>query len=185
MKNIILSTLVITTSVLVVNVAQADTNAFSVGYAQSKVQDFKNIRGVNVKYRYEDDSPVSFISSLSYLYGDRQASGSVEPEGIHYHDKFEVKYGSLMVGPAYRLSDNFSLYALAGVGTVKATFKEHSTQDGDSFSNKITSRKTGFAWGAGVQMNPLENIVVDVGYEGSNISSTKINGFNVGVGYRF
>ncbi|ENH8267082.1 Ail/Lom family outer membrane beta-barrel protein, partial [Salmonella enterica subsp. enterica serovar Bredeney] len=28
-------------------------------------------------------------------------------------------------------------------------------------------------------------IVVDVGYEGSNISSTKINGFNVGVGYRF
>ncbi|EAY6854213.1 virulence membrane protein PagC, partial [Salmonella enterica] len=52
MKNIILSTLFITTSVLVVNVAQADTNAFSVGYAQSKVQDFKNIRGVNVKYRY-------------------------------------------------------------------------------------------------------------------------------------
>ncbi|MDI5036047.1 hypothetical protein MJM43_31620, partial [Salmonella enterica subsp. enterica serovar Montevideo] len=42
--------LVITTGVLVVNVAQADTNAFSVGYAQSKVQDFKNIRGVNVKY---------------------------------------------------------------------------------------------------------------------------------------
>ncbi|ENH8267113.1 virulence membrane protein PagC, partial [Salmonella enterica subsp. enterica serovar Bredeney] len=134
MKNIILSTLVITTGVLVVNVAQADTNAFSVGYAQSKVQDFKNIRGVNVKYRYEDDSPVSFISSLSYLYGDSQASGSVESEGIHYHDKFEVKYGSFMVGPAYRLSDNFSLYALAGVGTVKATFKEHSTQDGDSFS---------------------------------------------------
>ncbi|EAQ0604495.1 virulence membrane protein PagC, partial [Salmonella enterica] len=121
----------------------------------------------------------------SYLYGDSQASGSIEPEGIHYHDKFEVKYGSFMVGPAYRLSDNFSLYALAGVGTVKATFKEHSTQDGDSFSNKISSRKTGFAWGAGVQMNPLENIVVDVGYEGSNISSTKINGFNVGVGYRF
>lgn len=137
-----------------------------------------------MKYRYEDDSPVSFISSLSYLYGDRQASGSVEPEGIHYHDKFEVKYGSLMVGPAYRLSDNFSLYALAGVGTVKATFKEHSTQDGDSFSNKISQGKR-ICLGAGVQMNPLENIVVDVGYEGSNISSTKINGFNVGVGYRF
>lgn len=36
MKNIILSTLVITTGVLVVNVAQADTNAFSVGYAKVK-----------------------------------------------------------------------------------------------------------------------------------------------------
>lgn len=67
-----------------------------------------------MKYRYEDDSPVSFISSLSYLYGDRQASGSVEPEGIHYHDKFEVKYGSLMVGPAYRLSDNFFVIRAGG-----------------------------------------------------------------------
>lgn len=36
MKNIILSTLVITTSVLVVNVAQADTNAFSVGMHKVK-----------------------------------------------------------------------------------------------------------------------------------------------------
>ncbi|EBM4470454.1 hypothetical protein D1K53_03730 [Salmonella enterica] len=185
MKNFIFSTLVVTTSVWVVNVAQADTNALSVGYAQSKVQDFKNIRGVNMKYRYEDDSPVSFITSLSYLYGDSKASGSSEPEGIHYHDKFDVKYGSLMVGPAYRLNDNFSLYALGGAGTMKATLKEHSTQDGESASGKISSRKTGFAWGAGVQMNPMENIVIDVGYEGSNISSTKINGFNVGVGYRF
>lgn len=185
MKKIIFSTLVISLSVLTVNAAQADTNSLSVGYAQSKVQDFKNIRGVNVKYRYEDDSPVSFITSLSYLYGDSQGSGSVEPEGIYYHDKFEVKYGSLLVGPAYRLTDNFSLYALAGVGTMKATFKEHSTQDGDTASNKLSSRKTGFAWGAGIQMNPQENMIIDVGYEGSNISSTKINGFNVGVGYRF
>ncbi|VEA47533.1 membrane protein [Salmonella enterica subsp. arizonae] len=77
MKNFIFSTLVVTTSVWVVNVAQADTNALSVGYAQSKVQDFKNIRGVNMKYRYEDDSPVSFITSLSYLYGDSKASGRV------------------------------------------------------------------------------------------------------------
>ncbi len=68
-------------------------------------------------------------------------SGSIESEGIHYHDKFEVKYGSLMVGPAYRLSDNFSLYALAGVGTVKATFKEHATQDGDSFLTKFPQGK--------------------------------------------
>ncbi|TYN25284.1 hypothetical protein FYL57_23325, partial [Salmonella enterica subsp. enterica serovar Typhimurium] len=66
MKNIILSTLFITTTVLVVNVAQAATNAFSVRYALSKVQDFQNILGVTVKYRYEDDSPVSFISSRSY-----------------------------------------------------------------------------------------------------------------------
>ncbi len=29
-------------------------------------------------------------------------------------DKFEVKYGSLMVGPAYRLSDNFFVIRAGG-----------------------------------------------------------------------
>ncbi|ELL70114.1 resistance to complement killing, partial [Salmonella enterica subsp. enterica serovar Enteritidis str. CDC_2010K_1594] len=28
-------------------------------------------------------------------------------------------------------------------------------------------RRTGFAWGAGVQFNPVENVVIDLGYEGS------------------
>ncbi|MEG9983134.1 Ail/Lom family protein, partial [Escherichia coli] len=36
----------------------ADNHSFSVGYAQSKIQNFKNIRGVNLQYRYEWDSPV-------------------------------------------------------------------------------------------------------------------------------
>ncbi len=59
MKNIILSTLVITTSVLL-HLLEADTSTFPWEiYAQSKVQDFKNIEGY-VKYRYRDDSPVSF-----------------------------------------------------------------------------------------------------------------------------
>lgn len=68
---------------------------------------------------------------------------------------------------------------------VKVIFKEYFIQDGDFFFNKIFLRKMGFVWGVGVQMNLLENIVVDVGYEGSNIFFIKINGFNVGVGYCF
>lgn len=34
----------------------ADNHTLSAGYAQSKVQDFKNIKGVNLQYRYEWDS---------------------------------------------------------------------------------------------------------------------------------
>ncbi|ECD4706482.1 hypothetical protein E1C95_16990, partial [Salmonella enterica subsp. enterica serovar Bonariensis] len=37
----------------------------------------------------------------------------------------------------------------------------------------------------GVQMNPTKNFVIDVGYEGSRELLTQINGFNIGVGYRF
>ncbi|WP_458864243.1 porin family protein, partial [Xenorhabdus khoisanae] len=47
-----------------------DSNTVAVGYAQSKVQNFKNIRGVNLHYRYEMDSPVSIVGSLTYMKGD-------------------------------------------------------------------------------------------------------------------
>ncbi|EEY3549660.1 Ail/Lom family protein, partial [Escherichia coli] len=42
----------------------ADNHTLSAGYAQSKVQDFKNIKGVNLQYRYEWDSPVSVVGSF-------------------------------------------------------------------------------------------------------------------------
>ncbi|STI82989.1 PagC-like membrane protein [Escherichia coli] len=48
----------------------ADNHTLSAGYAQSKVQDFKNIKGVNLQYRYEWDSPVSVVGSFSYMKGD-------------------------------------------------------------------------------------------------------------------
>lgn len=54
-----------------------------------------------MKYCYEDDFLVSFIFLLSYLYGDSQVFGFIEFEGIYYYDKFEVKYGFLMVGLVY------------------------------------------------------------------------------------
>lgn len=44
-------------------------------------------------------------------------------------------------------------------------------------------------YGAGVQINPIENVAIDIGYEGSSIDdgnkSHTINGFNIAVGYRF
>ncbi|MDY6461988.1 Ail/Lom family outer membrane beta-barrel protein [Acinetobacter faecalis] len=45
--------------------------------------------------------------------------------------------------------------------------------------------ETGFAYGVGLTVNPIQNIAINVGYEGTNVDSTRFNGFNVGVGYRF
>lgn len=49
--------------------------------------------------------------------------------------------------------------------------------------------RTSFMYGAGVQINPIENVAIDIGYEGSSIDdgnkSHTINGFNIAVGYRF
>lgn len=44
-------------------------------------------------------------------------------------------------------------------------------------------------YGVGFQVNPMENLAVDIGYEGSSLDAggknRSINGFNIGVGYRF
>ena len=68
MKKISLAVLVAAS--LTSGAALADNQTVSVGYAQSKVEDFKNIRGVNVQYRYEWDAPLSVIGSFTYMSGD-------------------------------------------------------------------------------------------------------------------
>ena len=49
--------------------------------------------------------------------------------------------------------------------------------------------KTAFAYGLGVAINPVENISVNIGYEGTRSKyydqKMNFNGFNIGVGYKF
>ncbi len=45
-----------------------------------------------------------------------------------------------------------------------------------------------FRINAGIIVNPMANLSITAGYEGTNVDlegSRKINGFNIGVGYRF
>ncbi|ENN8379042.1 Ail/Lom family outer membrane beta-barrel protein [Providencia rettgeri] len=52
----------------------------------------------------------------------------------------------------------------------------------------VSKNSTNFAYGAGVIINPMENIAVNIGYEGTQADMDghkSMNGFNIGVGYRF
>ncbi|HBV39601.1 MAG TPA: Ail/Lom family protein [Erwinia sp.] len=165
----------------------ADNHTVSIGYAQSKVEDFKNIRGVNVQYRYEWDSPVSLIGSFSYMKGDDSYSEGSDgfDEDDWYKGKIDVKYYSFMAGPAYRINDYVSLYALAGMAHTKVDDKTTYFQE---FSEEYSESKTSFAYGAGVVINPTESLAVNIGYEGTRVKfsdDVAINGFNIGLGYRF
>ncbi|BAS35805.1 TPA: Ail/Lom family outer membrane beta-barrel protein [Klebsiella variicola] len=166
----------------------ADNHTVSIGYAQSKVQDFDNINGVNLQYRYEFDSPVSVLASFSYMQGDGE-------QNYHYYgdsvkNSADVKYYSLLVGPAYRINNYVSFYALGGAAYVKATGTTKWINVGDVTANyeDISEKSTSFAYGVGVIINPVENFSVNIGYEGTQADlagNYSINGFNVGIGYRF
>lgn len=191
MKTLVIASMVISTLGLSA-AAHAGQSTLSAGYAQSKVQDFKNINGVNLKYRYEWDSPISVISSFTYMSGDQSESYYVYRDRIDNHA--EVKYYSLSVGPAYRINPYISVYGLLGLNYNKVDYKSswhnyaYNTYEymGEESGNQ---KKTSLMYGVGFQVNPIENLAIDVGYEGSRLDADgrnlSINGFNIGVGYRF
>lgn len=187
MKLAVLSTILL--SCTLVGTAQADNHSVSIGYAQSKVQDFKNIRGVNLQYRYEFDTPVSFLGSFSYMKGDES-----QKEYFYGHstkEQVDAKYYSLLAGPAYRVNDYISLYALGGMARVKADGESALVSSHGEHLAHIRASKSSntFAYGAGVIINPVENVSINVGYEGTKAdlagSDYSVNGFNIGIGYRF
>ncbi len=188
MKSVILASL-ITVAMGCSLPALADSQTISLGYAQSKVQDFKNIRGVNAKYRYEWDSPVSLISSLTYMSGKQNESADYPGMGSK-SSHVNFKYYSLSAGPAYRFNSYISIYGLLGLNYSKADYSyRESSLSGSSWESSGNSNKASLMYGAGVQINPLENLSIDIGYEGSSFKDVEktlsINGFNIGVGYRF
>lgn len=164
--------------------ALADAHSFTAGYAQSKVKDYKNIKGINLQYRYEWNSPLSLIGSLTYLSNTDDINFKMLDE-VNYKESTSIKYASLLVGPAYRFSEYISVYVAGGL----AYTKSHAATSLDDFSADTTSKTNNFAYGAGIIVNPVEHMVVTAGYEGSKMShmdeDTSINGFNVGIGYQF
>ncbi|KMJ43346.1 virulence protein [Xenorhabdus khoisanae] len=190
MKKALLATLAVS-GFMCGSLAYADSNTVAVGYAQSKVQNFKNIRGVNLHYRYEMDSPVSIVGSLTYMKGDEGGHYN----GVNYSGKanIDMKYYSFMAGPAYRINDYVSVYGLLGFShsKVDASVNEIKKEYGKEThsSMKVNRKSTNLAYGAGVEVNPIQNLSLYAGYEGSSIKDYderhNINGFNIGVGYRF
>ena len=48
----------------------AEKHTLSLGYAQTDVQDVMDLDGVSLQYRYENESPLGFVSTLSYQTGE-------------------------------------------------------------------------------------------------------------------
>lgn len=157
----------------------ADNHTVSVGYAQSKIEDLHDIKGVNLQYRYETDFPLGVLISATYLSGDKDKPYDIEDSNL------DVKTFSLQTGPVYRFNSVASIY-----GTIGFSYNEVKiTYDNPNYWAEFSENKTEFAYGAGVIINPIKNLSINVGYEGTRGTlwgeSALINGFNVGIGYRF
>ena len=105
MKNISLAVLLAVSTMS--SVALASSHTVSLGYAQSDVQNFNDISGANLQYRYEFDSPLSILGSFTYMQGDGKNSYYVANDAVT--NNADVKYYSFLVGPAWRINEYVSL----------------------------------------------------------------------------
>jgi len=186
MKKVSLAILL--TASLASSMAQANNHTFSVGFAHSEVHGFDNLNGVNAQYRYEFGSPISLLGSFSWMKAHAKQEYLAGSDIVH--NDIDLNYYSLLAGPAYRLNDYVSFYAVGGTAWVKATGNTRWMTYGNNEVNHngISEKSASFAWGVGMVMNPFNALSINLGYEGTkaNLDRNKaINGFNVGMGYRF
>lgn len=179
MKKALVAAVVLAGSVLAAQNAMAESQTVSIGWAHSTVENAKDLNGVNLQYRYEWNSPWGLMGSFTWMKADETVHGGF------WNSDVKAKYYSLMGGPTYRINDWVSLYG--ALGFANADVKEHIRYYNGSAEHSESA--TSLAWGAGVIFNPIENLSLNVGYEGTNVNywgkDHSINGFNVGVGYRF
>lgn len=126
------------------------SQTLSVGYAQSKVEDFKNMPGMNLQYRYEWDSPVSVVASFTTLENSEDSNSSFFQR--HTSDHVSAKYYSLLAGPAYRLNQRVSVYALAGFSHAAMSRQYHGYDSQGmpqdiQFSETTNALLTALIWG--------------------------------------
>lgn len=163
--------------------AQAGSQTVSLGYAHITPQDEKAMNGATLGYRYEFNDDWGVLGNFTFAKDNREET---EDDA-----KVDFKYYSLMAGPTYRINDYISLYGQLGLAHFKAKFD--ATYDTGE-SEHGSSSKTALGWGAGFIVNPIDNVAITVGYEGSRFSYTDFdgddgefstNGFNVSLGYQF
>ncbi|CTZ91158.1 putative prophage-encoded outer membrane protein [Escherichia coli] len=153
-------------------------STLSAGYLQTHTDmpGSDDLKGINVKYRYEFTDTLGLVTSFSYA-GDRNRQLTRYSDTRWHEDSVRNRWFSVMAGPSVRVNEWFSAYAMAGVAYsrvstfsgdyLRVTDNKGKTHDVLTGSDDGRHSNTSLAWGAGVQFNPTESVAIDIAYEGS------------------
>ena len=185
--------LVLVTGVLFTLPVNAARHSVSLGYTGAKVAGLNNLKGVNLKYRYEWNSPLSVIASASYLKSNTHVERYTQT--LSYERETRVREYSFLAGPAWRFNEFFSIYGQAGISVNKTEthwlnlFIPPLNRRQLDYIYHDQSRSTVPVISLGTQINPLKNIVLDLSYDVSRpkvLGQTKTyRSFTAGAGVTF
>ncbi len=155
-------------------------STLSAGYLQTHTDmpGSDDLKGINVKYRYEFTDTLGLVTSFSYANAKDEQKTHYSDTRWH-EDSVRNRSAYAMAGVAYSRVSTFSGDYLRVTDNKGKTHDVLTGSDDDRHSN------TSLAWGAGVQFNPTESVAIDIAYEGSGSGDWRTDGFIVGVGYKF
>ncbi|HAM4566082.1 TPA: Ail/Lom family outer membrane beta-barrel protein, partial [Escherichia coli] len=147
-------------------------STLSAGYLQTHTDmpGSDDLKGINVKYRYEFTDTLGLVTSFSYAgYKNRQLTRYSDTRW--HKDSVRNRWFSVMAGPSVRVNEWFSAYAMAGMAYsrvstfsgdyLRVTDNKGKTHDVLTGSDDGRHSNTSLAWGAGVQFNPTESVAID------------------------
>ncbi len=159
------------------------SQTFSLGYSNLYYHG-NSLTGFNINYDYQIDNHWGVLTSISWNKGNqywRSYNYSYQP----VKHKVNIDYLSLQAGPSYRFNDYLTLYGTIGF----ARFTLNHREKFDNITLNSMKHDTGLSWGVGIKINPVNMLSLYFGYEGANkddyLSNPTVNGFNIGLGYRF
>ncbi|HAG8613968.1 TPA: Ail/Lom family outer membrane beta-barrel protein, partial [Escherichia coli] len=102
-------------------------STLSAGYLQTHTDMPGNddLKGINVKYRYEFTDTLGLVTSFSYANAKDEQKTHYSDTRWH-EDSVRNRWFSMMAGPSVRVNEWFSAYAMAGVA-----YSRVSTFSGD------------------------------------------------------
>lgn len=146
----------------------AATHTLTLGTAQSRITQYNHLRGINLKYRYEWDSALSLMTSVSWL---KSVTDVERDRGYLYHASHtKLRQYSVLAGPAWRANQWLSIYALAGAAVTKAEKKWVNVFVAPirlkyEYKHTDSSRSVVPVAALGVQLTPLKYLALDLSYE--------------------
>lgn len=151
-------------------------HSLSVGYASTDIDTgddtvdglIDDPAGINLKYTYQADDKIGFISSLTYTKSSESYTSGYE---------MDIDYLSLLAGPTYSLSDNLKIYGMAGLARAEIEVSDSSDSDSDDESDLVLA--------AGLRVNVTEDIALDLSYEYTEIEDIDFGTLSAGVGFNF
>jgi len=165
----------------------------SLGYQHGHIKDFGNINGGNFRFQFENSSPWGVMGSLTAMkknWNDEytECRNTDNKCIMNYREKHALdktaEYYSLQAGPTFRVSDNISLFALAGLS--HSSVDKHENLSAET-SHQHSSNQYAFSYG--LTFNATDSLALTAGYEGSQATFDErkhiMQSVFMDVGYRF